>query len=362
MWSELDSAESLLSLRGLTVAYETDEGLVRAVNGLDLTVRRGETLGLVGETGAGKTTAALAVMGLLPARRAVVGGEIIFEGEDLLKLPEKRLRSIRGEQISMVFQDPMTSLNPSLTVGAQISEALEVHRAGLSARQAAARTDELLALVGVQPSRKNEYPHQFSGGMRQRAVIAMALACEPKLLIADEPTTALDVTIQAQVLETIEEIQTRLKMAMILITHDLGVVARCCDSVAVMYFGETAEGGTAQDVYEGLTRHPYTDGLFGSIPDLEGEAKRLSPIRGLAPDPTALPEGCAFVPRCPLAREICRRRRPPAAALSSTHMVRCHLPELGPDLKPDLKPGEEPSGRPGGGWTERPSRRLDGRP
>ncbi|MDR1487866.1 MAG: ABC transporter ATP-binding protein [Deltaproteobacteria bacterium] len=320
------TSDDLLTISNLWVSYRTDEALVKAVNGLSLKVSPRETLGLVGETGAGKTTTALAVMGLLPTRRARVDqGEIIFDGMNLLSLPEQRLRAIRGGQVSMVFQEPMTSLNPSLTVELQIAEALEVHRPTLTAAQTSDRVDELLTMVGIKADRKKQYPHQFSGGMRQRVVIAIALACEPKLLIADEPTTALDVTIQAQVLKTIEELKAELGMAIMLITHDLGVVAQCCDSVAIMYLGEIVEYGAVADIYEGPLHHPYTTGLFGSIPDLYGHAKRLSPIKGLAPDPTDLPPGCGFNPRCPRRSDVCSLEKPPAISLSPSHMVRCHL-------------------------------------
>lgn len=318
--------DCLLSIKNLSVEYTTDQKIVKAVNGITFSMKRGETFGLVGETGAGKTTAALAVMRLLPENTGrVVGGEVEFDGKSLLGLPEPDMRSIRGKRIAMIFQDPMTSLNPVMTVGEQIAEAMELHdKDGSSQERIRSRVDEVLSMVGIPPSRKHEYPHQFSGGMKQRVVIAMALACEPSLIIADEPTTALDVTIQAQVINMIRQLRDRLGTAMIMITHDLGIVAQTCDNVAVMYAGELIEVGTAEDLYTSQDHHPYTTGLFGSIPNLRGRARRLTPIAGLMPDPTALPRGCSFSPRCPRKMEICEHEHP-ASFRNQTHCVCCHL-------------------------------------
>jgi peptide/nickel transport system ATP-binding protein len=315
-----------LEVKNLTVKYVTDLETVHAVNNISFTLGKGETIGLVGETGAGKTTTALTIMRLLPERTGkVTQGEIFFDGQDLLALPEGEMRRIRGERIAMIFQDPMTSLNPVITVGDQIAEALDLHNdQNRSKQEIQNRVEEVLKMVGIPASRKNEYPHQFSGGMKQRVVIAMALACDPDLLIADEPTTALDVTIQAQVIRMIRELRDRLGTAMIMITHDLGIVAQTCDNVAVMYAGGVIELGTAEDIYLGEHHHPYTVGLFGSIPNLNLKAPRLTPIPGLMPDPTALPKGCSFSPRCPKAFDRCREEAPPVY-VKGTHKVCCHL-------------------------------------
>lgn len=316
--------EKLLEIKDLSVEYTTDEDVVKAVNHVSLSLGAGETLGLVGETGAGKTTLALSLMKLLPkVSGRIPNGEIIFNGVDLVRTPEDNMRKIRGEKISMIFQDPMTSLNPVLTVGDQIGEALELHM-NLSSEEKQKRIDEILRLVGIVESRKKDYPHQFSGGMKQRVVIAMALACEPELLLADEPTTALDVTIQAQILDMMLELKEKINTSIILITHDLGIVAEICDKVAIMYAGEIVEYGTAEDIFESKQRHPYTDGLFGSIPNLEIESIRLNPIEGLTPDPTNLPKGCKFHPRCPKCMKICESVQPPEC-IDEIHMVRCHL-------------------------------------
>ena len=318
--------EALLEVKDLTVKYVTDLETVHAVNRISFSLGRGQTIGLVGETGAGKTTTALSIMRLLPERTGkVTGGEIRFAGQDLLAMPEHEMQAIRGEKIAMIFQDPMTSLNPVMTVGDQIAEALDLHTdQGRSREQIQERVDEVLSMVGIPPQRKSEYPHQFSGGMKQRVVIAIALACEPELLIADEPTTALDVTIQAQVISMIRELRDRLQTAMIMITHDLGIVAQTCDNVAVMYAGALIEIGSAEDIFLGGDHHPYTVGLFGSIPNLRSKAKRLTPIPGLMPDPTHLPEGCSFSPRCPHATEQCRTA-PPAVYTRGSHRICCHL-------------------------------------
>ena len=319
-------SQELLKITDLSVEYRTDKETVHAVNHIHFSPNRGETIGLVGETGAGKTTTALSIMRLLPEKTGFIpNGTIEFEGRRLFDLEEKELHNIRGKHIAMIFQDPMTSLNPIMTVGEQIAEALELHNTGHKTReQIEARVDEVLSMVGISPSRKNAFPHQFSGGMKQRVVIAMALVCEPDLLIADEPTTALDVTIQAQVINMIRELRDRLGTAMIMITHDLGIVAQTCDNVAVMYAGRIIEAGTAFDIYKGEFRHPYTVGLFSSIPNLREKTARLTPIPGLMPDPTKLPAGCSFAPRCPRATELCRTT-PPGAYRSGTHVIECHL-------------------------------------
>lgn len=319
--------ETLLEVTDLVVKYKTDLETVSAVNGISFNLNKGETLGIVGETGAGKTTTALTILKLLPERVGIIeNGRILFEGKDLLSLSERDMMKMRGDKISMIFQDPMSSLNPVHTIGAQIAEALKLHNEkNRTKEQLETRVDEVLEMVGIPPSRKGDYPHQFSGGMKQRVVIAIALACEPDLLIADEPTTALDVTIQAQVLMLMRELRDRLQTAMILITHDLGVVAQMCDRVAVMYAGELVETGTLKDIFTGERHHPYTKGLFGSIPKLNGESKSpLSPIEGLMPDPTDLPAGCSFYPRCPHASEQCLLKQSDAI-LSPTHTVRCRL-------------------------------------
>lgn len=318
--------DHLIRIEDLHVVYKTDEALVHAINGLDLSIDRGETLALVGETGAGKTTTALSILRLLPNRVGkITGGLIQFEDTDITAASEAQMRKLRGGSISMIFQDPMSSLNPVLTVGKQIEETLKYHRKEeMSHQDIAARTDELLELVGIPANRKHEYPHQFSGGMKQRIVIAIALACEPKLILADEPTTALDVTIQAQVLELIKGLQKKLNMAMLLITHDLGVVAQTCDHVAIMYAGKIIEQGTAQDLFLGERHHPYTRGLFGSLADIKKKTRRLNPIDGMMPDPSDLPGGCAFHPRCPHCMDICREQEPPFIREGS-HAIRCHL-------------------------------------
>ncbi len=318
----------LLEVRDLSVEYRTDMETVYAVNHVGFSLEKGKTLGLVGETGAGKTTTALALLRLLPERTGrVPNGEIIFEGRDLMGIKEGEMQLVRGGKISMIFQDPMTALNPVLTVGAQIREALELHNTtGASTKELEARVEETLELVGIPKERKDEYPHQFSGGMRQRVVIAMALVCNPELLIADEPTTALDVTIQAQILAMINELQRRYGTAVIMITHDLGVVAETCDYVAVVYAGEIVEYGTLADIFTGERHHPYTTGLFGSIPDIKKRTARLKPIEGMLPDPTLLPEGCKFAPRCTHCTEKCRTSKPPLR-VENGHTIRCHLYE-----------------------------------
>lgn len=313
----------LLEVKDLVIHYETDDGVVKALNGVNIHIGVGETLGLVGETGAGKTTLAKGIMRLIPNPPGkILGGEVIFEGQDLLKLSTNGMEAIRGRDISMIFQDPMTSLNPVLTVGEQIMEVIENHNTSLSRQEARKWAENMLERVGIPAERFGEYPHQFSGGMKQRVVIAIALACNPKLLIADEPTTALDVTIQAQVLEMIYKLKSENNTSMILITHDLGVVAQNCDYVAIIYAGEVVEYGTLREIYKD-TRHPYTEGLFGSIPSLTSDVKRLQAIDGMMPDPTKLPEGCVFCERCKYAVPECSKTHPGMVTVGGTHQVRC---------------------------------------
>lgn len=316
-------SEKLLEVRDLFVEYSSNLETVRAVNGVSFSLEKGKTLGLVGETGAGKTSIARAILRILPDPPAKVpGGEILFEGEDLLHVPEAQMRKIRGARISMIFQDPMTALNPVLTVGKQISEAIQQHK-GISKAQAVEEGKKMLEMVGIPADRFGEYPHQFSGGMKQRVVIAIALACNPDLLIADEPTTALDVTIQAQVLELIRKLQQEHQMAMILITHDFGIVAETCDDIAVVYAGQIVECGHIEQVFANKV-HPYTQGLFGSIPKLTGDVERLHSIDGMPPDPTELPEGCYFSPRCKYADACCKAPGEiPLTDIGGGHLCRC---------------------------------------
>ena len=314
--------ENILEIKDLTIQYHADNRIVEAVNKLNLTLGKGESLGLVGETGAGKTTTALGIMGLIPNPPGIITeGEIVFEGQDLLKLNKKKMREVRGKKISMIFQDPMTSLNPVMTVGDQIAESIRIHEK-CSKAEAAAKAVEMLEMVGIPGERYSEYPHQFSGGMKQRVVIAIALSCNPELLLADEPTTALDVTIQAQVLDLIVKLKKEKQTSMILITHDLGIVAEVCDKVAIMYAGEIVEYGSLAQIYNN-TCHPYTKGLFGSIPDLDSHVKRLSPIPGLMPDPANLPAGCSFCPRCSAACEKCQTENPGMVEVEPGHFVKC---------------------------------------
>ena len=314
----------LLDIRNLSVAFDTDSGKVYAVNNLSLKIGRKETLGLVGETGAGKTTTALAVMKLIQSPPGkITSGEIILEGQDLMRVPEKDMFNIRGNKISMIFQDPMTSLNPVMTVGEQISEVIELHQK-LSKDELRKKTEEMLEVVGIRKERINDYPHQFSGGMKQRVVIAMALACNPELIIADEPTTALDVTIQAQVLELMKNLKEKYDTSMILITHDLGVVAEICDYLSVIYAGSIVEYASVKDMYE-TPGHPYTKGLFNSIPSLDEDVESLTTIKGNPPDPSALPSGCRFHPRCDKCMEICKHTNPEFQEVSPGHFIACHL-------------------------------------
>mgnify|MGYP005797139783 FL=1 len=315
--------DKFLEVRDLNVEFKSDRGTVKAVNHISFHINKGETIGLVGETGAGKTTTALSIMKLVPGPHGKIkSGEILFEGEDLLKKNEKEMRKIRGGKISMIFQDPMTSLNPVVTVGDQIAEVIKLHNAKISHHEVKEKAKQMLELVGIPAARYGEYPHQFSGGMKQRVVIAIALACNPELLIADEPTTALDVTIQAQVLELMAKLKKELNTSMILITHDLGVVAGECDRVAIMYAGEIVEYGSLRNIYK-ETLHPYTIGLFRSIPNIDKKDVRLIPIPGLMPDPANLPSGCYFAPRCSCRMPECETCHPDAAEVSPGHFVRC---------------------------------------
>ena len=316
--------EKLIEIKDLAIHYETDDGVVKALNSVSLSLVKGRTLGVVGETGAGKTTLGKGILRLIPSPPGrIVSGSVLFEGQDLLKLSEAEMRKIRGRSISMIFQDPMTSLNPVLTVRWQMEESLRRHRVPCDRHD---RAVDMLKRVGIVPAerRLTQYPFQFSGGQRQRIMIAMAMICNPDLLIADEPTTALDVTIQAQVLEMIRDLKKALGTSVILITHDLGVVAHNCDYVAIIYAGTLMEYGALREIFKS-PQHPYTIGLFGSIPSLERKADRLRPIPGLMPDPTNLPPGCPFSERCPHSAEVCSREVPALVQLGGEHAVRCVL-------------------------------------
>jgi len=319
-------AEVLLSVRNLKTYFYTDEGVVKAVDGLSYDLRKGETLGIVGESGCGKSVHALSVMRLIPTPPGkIVDGQILFDGRNLLKLPDEEMRRIRGNRIAMIFQEPMTSLNPVLTIGEQIAEAVMLHQR-LSKKDAWDRAAEMLEKVKIPLARERvrDYPHQFSGGMRQRVMIAMALSCNPSILIADEPTTALDVTIQAQILELMRGLQQEFNMAVILITHNLGVVAETCDNVVVMYAGRPVEHTTVQRTFQD-PKHPYTWGLLHSIPKLYERKERLIPIEGQPPNLIDLPPGCSFAPRCPFAMEICVKADPPDYEVGPNHAARCFL-------------------------------------
>lgn len=318
----MDNKKLVLDIKDLVVHYETDNGTVKAVNGINLQLKQKHSVGLVGETGAGKTTTALAMLNLVPEPAGVIkSGSITIDGKNILEMNERQLRDMRGKDVSMIFQDPMTALNPVFTVGEQIAESIRIHE-GVSDKEAMQRAVEMLEIVGIAANRANDYPHQLSGGMKQRVVIAIALACHAKLLIADEPTTALDVTIQAQVLDLIRSYREKYDTAMILITHDLGIVAETCDEVAVMYAGNIVEYGTLEDVFN-HTKHPYTEGLFNSLPNIIERRSKLTPIPGMVPDPTSLPDGCVFADRCAYATDACRHTEQRENWLSDTHMVRC---------------------------------------
>ena len=313
-----------LKIEDLTVEYRSGRRRVHAVNGLDLHVSEGEALGFVGETGAGKTTTALSILRILPNPPAkVLSGKVIFKDRDLFTLSEREMRAIRGEEIAMIFQDPMTSLDPVKTVGDQICEMIMLHQ-HCSKKEAWDKAGDMLETVGIDRERAGEYPHQFSGGMKQRVVIAIALSCNPSLLIADEPTTALDVTIQAQILELMKDLKKKYQSSMIMITHDLGIVAEICDNVAIMYAGGVLEYGSVFDIYKD-PQHPYTRALFDSIPDVHRDQDRLKVISGLPPDPTDIPSGCPFHPRCPHCTEQCKAQMPDKVYVNDTHWVRCIL-------------------------------------
>ena len=323
-----NEAKYTLEIKDLQVKFKTMDGVVEAVNGIDLSIEKGKTLGLVGETGAGKTTTALSILRLVPNPPGeITGGTITLEGKDLFAYSEKEMETIRGDQVSMIFQDPMTSLNPVITVGDQIAEVIQLHEK-IDAKKAMEKAKAMLEMVGIPGDRAGEYPHQFSGGMKQRVIIAMALVCNPHLLIADEPTTALDVTIQAQVLDLMQKLREKYGTSMLMITHDLGIVAEVCDDVSIMYAGRIVEHGTLEDIFN-HTSHPYTEGLFGSLPNIEDRTAELKPIPGLMPDPTNLPGGCLFHPRCKYCKEICKSRVPVTTRLSDTHIVSCLAYEEG---------------------------------
>ena len=316
------SNENFLSVKNLTVEYTSGKNVIHAVNDVSFDMKPGETLALVGETGAGKTTIAKSIMRILPNPPAKIkGGEIWLDGEDLLQKPEADMLHVRGKKVAMIFQDPMTALNPVISVGKQVEEGLLLHN-NYTAEEAREKAKEMFDLVGISRTRYNDYPFEFSGGMKQRVVIAMALACNPELLLADEPTTALDVTIQAQILELMANLKKQYGASMILITHDLGVVAQNCDNVAIVYAGQIIEYGSKYDIFVNR-KHPYTKGLFDSLPNIEDDVDRLKPIAGSMPDPANLPEGCAFHPRCPYATEACRSGEIPLVEVSPTHKCRC---------------------------------------
>ena len=317
-----DQKNMVLDVENLNVKFVLEEETVEAVNGISLQIREGETLGLVGETGAGKTTTALSILRLIDSPPGVMEcDKLEVCGEDILHMSVVELEHTRGSLVSMIFQDPMTSLNPVFTVGYQIAESLERHE-HLNKQEAWEKAEDMLELVGIPRERAIEYPHQFSGGMKQRVIIAIALACSPKLLIADEPTTALDVTIEAQILHLMRELKEKQNTSMIMITHDLGIVAETCDRVAVMYAGRIIEEGNLDEVFN-HTKHPYTEGLFNSLPNIKNRKSKLQPIHGLMPDPTNLPKGCAFAPRCNYATDACFQRQPEIRDFGGTHKAAC---------------------------------------
>ena len=324
--------KEILNIEDLHVRFETEDGIVYAVNGINLKLGYKKTLGLVGETGAGKTTTALAMLRLVPDPPGVVECKRLeVGGRDIRDISISELEQVRGKEISMIFQDPMTALNPVFTVGEQIAESIAIHEKA-NKEVAFEKAGDMLELVGIPRQRANEYPHQFSGGMKQRVVIAIALACNPKLLIADEPTTALDVTIQAQVLELMNELKEKYNTSMIMITHDLGIVAEVCDDVAVMYAGRIVEQGSLEEVF-GFTRHPYTEGLFNSLPNIKNRTAKLKPIHGLMPDPTDLPKGCPFAPRCNYAKKECSLSIPELKNMGGTHFVACSEYDRNPNFR-----------------------------
>ena len=331
----------LLDVQDLVVHYVLEDETVEAVNGVSLRLKKGQTLGLVGETGAGKTSTALAILNLVPNPPGVIkNGSISVCGKDVLNMTPKQLEKIRGKDVSMIFQDPMTALNPVMTVGEQIAESIRYHE-GLSQRESFEKAMEILELVGIPAVRAVEYPHQFSGGMKQRVVIAIALACNPQVLLADEPTSALDVTIQAQVLDMMSDLRKKLGTALVMITHDLGVVAKICDTVAVMYAGKIVEYGTLRDIFNN-PKHPYTEGLFNSLPNIRDRKAELKPIPGLMPDPTKLPPGCAFEPRCRYAVEACKESCV-MRTVNETHSVLCSRYDE-PEFRIEMKRGGQKHG------------------
>jgi peptide/nickel transport system ATP-binding protein len=317
--------KNILEVKNLCTSFFTEEGEVKAVNGVSFSVPSGRTLGIVGESGSGKSITSLSILRLIQSPGKIKSGEILFDGKDLLQLSEKDMRKIRGNEISMIFQEPMTSLNPVFTIGEQISEVYQIHR-NLSKREAKEKSIEMLKLVGIPSPEKriDQYPHELSGGMRQRVMIAMALACNPKLLIADEPTTALDVTIQAQILRLIKELQEKLHMSVIFITHDLGVVAETCDYVAVMYCGKVVEFADVKTLFKN-PQHPYTVGLLNSLPRHDIDQEELIAIKGNVPSPFEMPNGCAFAPRCPHASAICHTKEPELVAHLENNEIRCWI-------------------------------------
>lgn len=319
----MNASTPILEIKNLQTSFFTDAGEVKAVDGVSMSVPKGKTLGVVGESGSGKSIMSLSILRLLQKPGKIVGGEVLFNGQDLVKKSEAEMRKIRGNQISMIFQEPMTSLNPVFTVGQQIGEALQVHQ-NMNKKQSIAKSVEMLKLVGIPSPEKrvHQYPFELSGGMRQRVMIAMALACNPDLLIADEPTTALDVTIQAQILELIKELQAKLNMSVIMITHDLGVVAETCDHVAVMYCGNVVEYTDVRSLFA-APKHPYTIGLLNSLPRHDVDQDELEAIQGSVPSPYNLPEGCRFAPRCPYAQEMCHQRFPALTKTDDGRQIRC---------------------------------------
>lgn len=319
-----ETTQAFLSVKDIKVEYTSGKYDIHAVNGVSFDLAKGETLGLVGETGAGKTTIAKTILGILPDPPAKIkGGEVILEGQDLLKISEKEMLKIRGNKIAMIFQDPMTALNPLMSVGEQIVEVLQLHDKKLPLKKAEEKAGNMLEMVGIPRERFVEFPFQFSGGMKQRVVIAMALACNPALILADEPTTALDVTIQAQILDLINDLKVKLGTSMLMITHDLGVVAQTCDKVAVLYAGQIVEYGDLESIFA-RTTHPYTQGLFSSLPNMSCRVKRLKSIEGLPPSPIDIPEGCVFSPRCPYADEkLCFHNQPELVEVAPGHLCRC---------------------------------------
>lgn len=318
--------DNLLEIKDLRVQYNTDEAVVYALNDFSLELKKGEILGVVGETGAGKTTMALSIMKLLPDHVAqITGGSILYNGKDVLKMSKKELRELRGAQVAMIFQDPMTSLNPVMTVGDQIDEVLKIHHPNMSKQERDQKVAEILTLVGIPPERSKQFPHQFSGGMKQRVVIAMALVSEPNLLLADEPTTALDVTIQAQILTLMKNLEEKLGTSMIFITHDLGIVAEFCENVAVVYGGEVIERGSVEQIFSREYNHPYTDSLFNCIPDLTSDVSRLTPIPGFVLDMRSVPVGCPFADRCAKCTQRCKEEKPAIHKVADGHEIKCHL-------------------------------------